>query len=442
MLIWGLICLFMQISFLSEAATPKVYAVVIGISNYQHDDLNLKYADRDAKAFADFLKSPNFGSTPDEQIALLLNKDATRSNVLFNIQNFSSLATADDVLIIYFAGHGTNATYNNNFFLITYDTDPDPRRISSTATSAEEIKGILNSAPAKMIFWITDACNSGKIETGGGRSRGAKVLPSGAALFLSKIAAEHSGGFVYLASSQSQEVTREGEQYGGGHGIFTYFLLEGLYGQADDDHNGIVTINECYDYVHDKVIHESGGYQHPVLGDLYFNGKFPMSSTGNLNILKNARKRFNLGLPPKPSIPPDKGDDKVTVAEESAAIKPAFEQTIKVNALLHTKIKIRIGEKVVISATGTINVGQWVGISGPEGKSGGVFGFPISNYNIVPNFRHALLMLKLQDADDWISCGANFEFTATKNGELIFQVNDNDQGNNQGAYEVTIQKYH
>ena len=414
------------VNFTAKAALPKIYAVVIGISRYQQNSLNdIQYADRDAEAFADFLRSSNCGNTPSDQVALLVNENATRANVLNAVQNFSSLASGKDVLIIYFAGHGTNATFNNNFYLETYNTDP--RHVIATATSADDVKNILNASMAKMIFWITDACNSGKISSGRIARRGSSSGPSEAEKFLGAIAKERTGGFVYLASSQSQETTIEGEQYGGGHGIFTYYLLLGLKGQAEADNNGIITINACYDYLRLQVIKQSDGYQHPVLGDLYFNGKFPMSCIGNPNTLDHMRNDFSkphLQLPPR-----------------QPQSMPYFDQTTNVNSHLNTHINVRKGELVQITAAGTINVGPFVGDSGPDGRESGLLGFPLAKYNIVREFRHAVLMFKLNEADNWVVCGANVKFRSAKDGELIFQVNDNDQGNNSGAYKVEIQKF-
>jgi len=421
----------------ATAALPKIYAVVVGITTYQESSLDLNYADKDAEAFAGFLKSPNCGNTPADQVALLVNQDATRANVLGAVRRFSEFANSNDVFILYYAGHATNNTLNNNLFLMTYDTDP--KNIFSTATSAGDIKSLLDGSLAKMTFWITDACNSGKIEPGK-IIRGPKEQPSGADGFLKAIAATHSGGFVYLASSQSQETTQEGTQYGGGHGIFTYYLLEGLKGKADDNHDGIITINEAYDYVRLKVIKSSENSQHPVLGDLYFNGKFPVACTRNFDNLKAARNRFSTtAKPPKP-IKETSPLEPVTppAAEENA---PSFEQTVKVNSLTNTHIRVFKGDKVLISATGSINVSPIVGSSGPEGRDNKRSILSVQRRNIVPGFRHAVLMFKLKDTGQWVECGASFNFNAAENGELIFQVNDLDQSNNKGEYVVTVRKY-
>src|ERR1043166_5483316 len=53
----------------SLAVSGKIYAVVVGISKYQNNGITqLEYADRDAKVFADYLKSKAGGSVPEENI--------------------------------------------------------------------------------------------------------------------------------------------------------------------------------------------------------------------------------------------------------------------------------------------------------------------------------------------------------------------------------------
>src|SRR6185503_5195657 len=67
----------------SKTREPQIYAVVVGISSYRDDNIpGLNFADKDAIAFADFLKTPNAGAVPDQNIALLTNEKATRSNII------------------------------------------------------------------------------------------------------------------------------------------------------------------------------------------------------------------------------------------------------------------------------------------------------------------------------------------------------------------------
>ena len=65
-----------------------------------------------------------------------------------------------------------------------------------------------------------------------------------------------------ITASSANEVSEEKDDLQ--HGVFTYYLLEGLRGKADTDQDGMVTVDEAYRYVSDKVPQATGQEQHPV----------------------------------------------------------------------------------------------------------------------------------------------------------------------------------
>lgn len=97
------------------------------------------------------------------------------------------------------------------------------------------------------------------------------------------------------------------------------------------------------------------------------------------------------------------------------------------------------GDKVAIKASGTMKVGNLIGHSDPNGVSG-LFNFNLEAYNIVPNFKHACLMYALPGDTEWRFCGTDAQFDAPMTGKLdiIFEINDNQQGDNSGAYNLEI----
>ena len=78
--------------------------------------------------------------------------------------------------------------------------------------------------------------------------------------FLNRLSAGR--GRVVLTASKASEVSEEREELG--HGVFTYYLLEGLRGKADTDGDGIITVDEAYTYVSRRVAEVTGQNQHPV----------------------------------------------------------------------------------------------------------------------------------------------------------------------------------
>jgi hypothetical protein len=105
------------------------------------------------------------------------------------------------------------------------------------------------------VIVIADACRSAGVAIEEGKSEN----PIGAAF------GEVFGGTrrMTLAASGKDEVSVEGAQWGGGHGVFTHFLLQGLAGPADTNADGIVKFSEIARWVSSRVPTETGDRQHP-----------------------------------------------------------------------------------------------------------------------------------------------------------------------------------
>ena len=78
--------------------------------------------------------------------------------------------------------------------------------------------------------------------------------------FLTRLS--RSRGHVVLTASRANEVSEERTDLR--HGVFTYYLLEGLHGKADLDGDNVITIDELYNYVSQKVPVATNQNQHPV----------------------------------------------------------------------------------------------------------------------------------------------------------------------------------
>ncbi|HSF51078.1 MAG TPA: hypothetical protein VLA74_09995 [Nitrososphaeraceae archaeon] len=95
-----------------------------------------------------------------------------------------------------------------------------------------------------------------------------------------------------LTSAQSNEVALEDEKWGEGHGVFTYYLLEGMRGNADiSPQDGIVTVGELFEYVRENVKKATGNQQHPSVGPNVFDENLPMAITAGIT----AQEYFQLG---------------------------------------------------------------------------------------------------------------------------------------------------
>ena len=114
------------------------WAILIGISQYQYEHLNLRYADCDAESLCQLLLSPIGGSFPSDQICKLTNTEATTAAITLALRSFLKKPARHDMVIIYFACHGSpDPDRPENLYLITHDTNP--RDIEGTALPMREI---------------------------------------------------------------------------------------------------------------------------------------------------------------------------------------------------------------------------------------------------------------------------------------------------------------
>ena len=115
---------------------------------------------------------------------------------------------------------------------------------------------------------IADACHSGGI---GSDFRG--ISTPDLYTEFGESMKKYSGKAI-LTASRARELSQELAEFE--QGVFTYYLIEGLNGKADNDNDGIVTLSEIYDYVYENVKEVTGGIQHPDLKGNYDNN-LPLS---------------------------------------------------------------------------------------------------------------------------------------------------------------------
>lgn len=246
----------------TAAGKGNVYAVVIGVSKYQDPDVpKLQFANRDAGIFADFLQSKAGGSVPKENIRLLTDSGATVSAVHMAIRWLTRTCKKDDLVFFYFSGHGDLESMSmfNNAYLICYNTPIESYvGMSLSVTFLNEIANTLSAKTEARVVLITDACHSGKMA---GRDNVNALVGQ---QLLNATEKE-----IRIASSQADQLSNEKVDWGGGRGIFSYYLVNGLKGLADESKDGIVTMGEIRDYLqkymsNDPVLKQEGKTQTPV----------------------------------------------------------------------------------------------------------------------------------------------------------------------------------
>ena len=235
----------------SELKTSETYAVVVGISDYQDKDIpDLRFADRDAEAFANFLRSPAGGLLDGGHLKLLTNEDATGARFSLALDWLMEVAEDGDQAIIYFSGHGDVEAKRLSLpgYLLGWDA---PSRVYMTGGTVnvrdlQDIISTLSVQKKAKVVVITDACHAGKLS--GSEINGVQLTSANLA--------QQAANEIKILSCQSDEVSIEGEQWGGGRGAFSYNLVDALYGMADANNDLSVNLKEVGRYLEDHVTAE------------------------------------------------------------------------------------------------------------------------------------------------------------------------------------------
>jgi hypothetical protein len=242
-------------------ARGNIWAIVIGINQYKNTR-NLKYAVNDARAFKDYLKE--YVGIPDERIFYLADQDANKSRIESLLgTTIKRKASKDDTVIIFYAGHGAVEPDPSNLdgdgfekYLLPHDADLQD--LYSTSISMNDIRTIFTRIRADRLIFIADTCYSGA--SGGRTMTATKTRANLSDKFYERIA--RGKGRVIISSCSANEISKEDDNLQ--HGVFSYYMLEGLKGRADQDSDGIITVSELFSYISRKVPQASAQDQHPV----------------------------------------------------------------------------------------------------------------------------------------------------------------------------------
>jgi hypothetical protein len=239
------------ISSAEQKKAGNTYAVVIGISDYQDPGIpDLRFADKDAEAFANFLRSNAGGKLDNDHLKVLINKEATMAQFANTLDWLWEVCKEGDQAIIYFSGHGDveKKSLTQPGFLLCWDA---PARVYMAGGAfalpmLQEVISTLSIQNKAKVIVITDACRSGTLagnSVGGSQATAANL-------------AKQFGNEIKIMSCQPNEYSIEGEQWGGGRGAFSFHLIDALYGLADNNHDKGVTLQEIGRYLEDHVTNE------------------------------------------------------------------------------------------------------------------------------------------------------------------------------------------
>ena len=231
---------------------PRSYALVVGVANYQNlpTAKQLQFPERDAEAVYSILISTEGGNFHAENVHKLIGPKATLAGLRHELEEWlPSVTKDDDRVLIYFAGHGF--VFNGKAYLAPYDIDLN--HTASTGYPMDTLgRDIGTKIKGKWKVLLTDSCHSGAIN------------PDADVQLINGTLGNLNKSLFSLTASRDRERSFESKDWGGGHGIFTYYVVKGLEGAADESGDGVVTADELAEYVHRNVREATGGQQNPT----------------------------------------------------------------------------------------------------------------------------------------------------------------------------------
>jgi hypothetical protein len=226
---------------------PKDWGLIIGIEDYDRLP-SVEYARKDALIVRDYFI--RLLGIPEENIILLLDTDATKARIEGYLKKYIPQNVGKNAnLYVYFAGHGMPGTKKGEPYLVPYDADT--RFIEQTGYKLISFYQDLNKLDLKRAYVFLDSCFSGMA------SRAAEMLVKGARpalLHVQRVRPPSNSVISLNATSVGQISNAYPEKE---HGLFTYYLLRGLKGEADQDHDGWTSMKEMYGYVRNHVTRAS-----------------------------------------------------------------------------------------------------------------------------------------------------------------------------------------
>ena len=233
-------------------------ALLVGIADYERTKARAAYADEDAKFFYDYA-TLKLG-VPEDNILELMNENADLVELKIATKNWLKrmVRGGKSDIYIFFAGHGMASDDGKNMYLLPYDGAPE--LLKESAISRNELFADIKAADPRSVTVFFDTCYSGQ-------SRGEDMLIAARPVLIKTIKKDIPDNFTLFSAAAGDQTAKPLEEVK--HGMFSYFLMKGMEGEADKNQDNKITAGELHEYVKKNVMRQSSGSQTPELqGDM------------------------------------------------------------------------------------------------------------------------------------------------------------------------------
>jgi hypothetical protein len=221
-------------------------AVIIGIADYKNLP-RADYANDDARVFYDYAIRA-LGVKP-ENIRLLVDADADQAEIYRAFKTWlpSRVRSTTDVYVFY-SGHGLPTADGQGSYVLPQRADRD--FMDKTAITQAEINTAIQAAKPRSVIMFLDACYSGQARTG------ETLLASARPVALKVERQLFPDSFTVISASQADQISSSSPDLK--HGIFSYYLMRGMEGDADANRDGKITSGEMHTYLMEQVTRQAG----------------------------------------------------------------------------------------------------------------------------------------------------------------------------------------
>jgi len=223
-----------------------LHLMVVGINTYKNPKYTLNYAKADAASFKEAMELNSSNIFSQTKVYYITDANAMKANIVEAFNRVIAAAKPQDVFVFYYAGHGVMTDdKTKEFYIVPYDVTQlygADDALAQKGISAEELREFAKNITAQKQLYILDACQSAAALDA--------VAMRGLAEGKAVAQLARSTGSHWLTASGSEQYASEVDQLG--HGVFTYVLLKGLQGAADNGDKRI-TVNELKAYLEAQV---------------------------------------------------------------------------------------------------------------------------------------------------------------------------------------------
>ncbi len=216
-------------------------ALIIGIENYENT-VSAPFAENDALTFQDFALLTL--GVPQENMKILINNEAKKTNTLKSILKWLPQVIKEDQteLYVFFSGHGLASENGEELYLLP--SDGDPELLADSTLFRNRMFEDINKLNPKTVTVFLDTCYSGG-------TRSDEFLVAAKPIFIEAEEQEVPTNFTIFSASAGKETAKVFEE--AEHGLFSYFMMKGLEGEADSNNDRTITNGELHAFINKNV---------------------------------------------------------------------------------------------------------------------------------------------------------------------------------------------